>query len=139
MRQQLERAQEQLASAQTVAPAEDNEADHKDSERDHLEPVPERVRVRVCLPVFADGFAEALERVPDNLAAQAVIMAGRLAAGDKHAWNGCRLLKQTQGVMRQRLGRSHRLFFRCHERTLEFIDLIQRQDFETWVRKYLQA
>jgi hypothetical protein len=138
IKRQLENAQEELSTAQRAEPTEDV-AVQEDPEMDHLEPVSERARARVCLPEFSASFSEAIEKVPDSLAAQAVSMAGRLAAGDKHAWNGCRHLKQTQGLMRQRLGRSHRLFFRCHEKTIEFIDLIHRQDFETWLRKHTQA
>ncbi|MFT5190243.1 MAG: hypothetical protein ACI9R3_005114 [Verrucomicrobiales bacterium] len=138
IKRQLENAQEELSTAQRAERTEEVSV-QEDPEMDHLEPVSERARARVCLPEFSASFSDALEKVPDSLAAQAVSMAGRLAAGDKHAWNGCRHLKQSQGLMRQRLGRSHRLFFRCHEKTIEFIDLIHRQDFETWLRKHTQA
>ncbi len=138
LRRELKAAQEKLSISQEAEPAAEESA-QADPEALHLEPVPERVRARVCLPEFAPALREAMEKVPDSLAAQVVSIAGRLAAGDKHAWNGCRHLKQTDGLMRQRIGRSHRLFFRCREKTLEFVGLIHRQDFETWIRKHQQA
>jgi len=67
-----------------------------------------------------------------------VSLAGRLAAGDKAAWQGSRRLRQLPGLVRQKVGRSHRIFFRSNDETLEFVDLIDRRDFETWIRKQHQ-
>jgi hypothetical protein len=120
LRRELQKAQTDLdALRQAAAPAEAGEAE-PDHEEELLLPqdAPETHPVRLI--EFPRGFQQALEFFPRHVARAAVIMAGRLAAGEPAAFVGALRLKQVPNVMRQRIGSDYRL---------QVIDLINRKDF----------
>ncbi|HEY5040633.1 MAG TPA: SEC-C metal-binding domain-containing protein [Verrucomicrobiae bacterium] len=129
LRRELQKAQADLdtlrQSAAPVAPAE-AEPDH---EEELLLPqdAPEIHPVRLI--EFPKGFQQALAAFPRHVARAAVIMAGRLAAGEPAAFVGALRLKQVPNVMRQRIGSDYRLLFRLHPGHLQVLDLINRKDF----------
>jgi hypothetical protein len=83
----------------------------------------------VRLIEFPKGFHQALAVFPRHVARAAMIMIGRLAAGEPAAFVGALRLKAVTDVMRQRIGSDYRLFFRLHPDHLQVIDLINRKDF----------
>jgi len=142
MRRQLRATKDELAAKERVERYGDKDSTDPDSgtnkEDQWLEPMPERMVFRVRVPEFSAGCRQALALQATEISAAAVSLAGRLAAGDKAAWQGSRRLRQLPGLVRQKVGRSHRIFFRSNDETLEFVDLIDRRDFETWIRKQHQ-
>jgi len=84
----------------------------------------------VRLIEFPKGFQAALGVFPRHVARAAMVMIGRLAAGEPAAFVGALRLKQVPNVMRQRIGSDYRLFFRLHSDHLQVIDLINRKDFD---------
>jgi hypothetical protein len=129
LRRELQQAQADLDTLrQSAASAAADEAE-PDHEEELLLPqdAPEVHPVRLI--EFPKGFQSALAVFPRHVARAAVIMVGRLAAGEPAAFVGALRLKQVTDVMRQRIGSDYRLFFRLHPDRLQVIDLINRKDF----------
>jgi len=130
LRRELQKAHTDLESLrQNAMPAASDETEEPDREEELLLPqdAPEVHPVRLI--EFPKGFQQALAVFPRHVARAAVIMAGRLAAGEPAAFVGALRLKQVPNVMRQRIGSDYRLFFRLHPDHLQVIDLINRKDF----------
>ena len=110
----------------TAAPDE-SEPDH---EEELLLPqdAPEIHPVRLI--EFPKGFQQTLAIFPRHVARAAIIMVGRLAAGEPAAFVGALRLKATPNVMRQRIGSDYRLLFRLHPEQVQVIDLINRKDLD---------
>jgi hypothetical protein len=129
LRRELQKAQSDLDTLrQSVAPAASDEAE-PDHEEELLLPqdTPEIHPVRLI--EFPKGFQQTLDFFPRQVARAAVIMVGRLAAGEPAAFVGALRLKQVPNVMRQRIGSDYRLLFRLHPGHLQVLDLINRKDF----------
>jgi hypothetical protein len=129
LRRELQKAHTDLDTLrQSAAPAAAAEAE-PDHEEELLLPQ-DAVEVHpVRLIEFPKGFQAALAAFPRHVARAAMIMIGRLAAGEPAAFVGALRLKQVTDVMRQRIGSDYRLFFRLHPDRLQVIDLINRKDF----------
>ena len=88
----------------------------------------------VRLIEFPRGFQPRLAELPRHVARAAMVMIGRLAAGEPAAFVGALRLKATPNVMRQRIGSDFRLLFRLHPTSLEIIDLVNRKDLERRIK-----
>jgi len=136
LRRDLQKAQEELASAQQTQPnsSADEEAESMRHEAELLLPqdAPEVHPVR--LAEYPKGFLQTLATFPQPVARAAVIMIGRLAAGEPAAFVGALRLKATPKVMRQRIGINYRLLFRLWPERLEVIDLINRKDLDRRIK-----
>jgi hypothetical protein len=128
LRRELQKAHsdiESLRQNSAASPAEKAEPDHEEElllPQDAVDVHPVR------LIEFPKGFQQALAVFPRHVARAAMIMTGRLAAGEPAAFVGALRLKQVTDVMRQRIGSDYRLFFRLHPDHLQVIDLINRKD-----------
>ena len=129
LRRELQKAQSDLDTLRQSAPPAGPDEAEPDQEGELLLPqdAPEVHPVRLI--EFPKGFQQALDFFPRPVARAAVIMVGRLAAGEPAAFVGALRLKQVTDVMRQRIGSDYRLFFRLHPDRLQVIDLINRKDF----------
>jgi hypothetical protein len=131
LRRDLQQALTHLETLQqnagAVAPAEAEAPDREDESllpQDAVEVHPVR------LIEFPKGFHQALAVFPRHVARAAMIMTGRLAAGEPAAFVGALRLKDIPNVMRQRIGSDYRLLFRLHADHLQVIDLINRKDLD---------
>jgi hypothetical protein len=130
LRRELQKAHtdlETLRQNSAASPAEKAEADREEElllPQDAVEVHPVR------LIEFPKGFQAALAAFPRHVARAAMIMTGRLAAGEPAAFVGALRLKQVTDVMRQRIGSDYRLLFRLHSDRLQVIDLINRKDLD---------
>jgi len=88
----------------------------------------------VRLPEFPKHFAETLQELPKPVARAAVILIGRLSAGDPAAFVGAKRLHADREILRQKIGDAHRLLFRLHPGTLEVLALINRRDLERKIK-----
>ena len=132
LRRELQQAHTDLETLrQTAAPVE---AEAPDREEELLLPqdAPEVHPVRVI--EFPKGFQQMLAEFPRQVARAAMVMIGRLAAGEPAAFVGALRLKATPNVMRQRIGSDYRLLFRLHPDRLEVIDLINRKDLDRRIK-----
>jgi len=131
LRRKLQKAHSDLDELrQKAAPAAAEEKESADREAELLLPqdAPEVHPVR--LMDFPKGFQATLASFPRHVARAAMIMIGRLAAGEPAAYVGALRLKAMPNVMRQRIGSDYRLLFRLHPGQLEVIDLINRKDLD---------
>jgi hypothetical protein len=130
LRRELQKAHTDLETLrQNAAPAAPEDAE-PDREAELLLPqdAPEVHPVRLI--EFPKGFQQTLAAFPRHVARAAVIMTGRLAAGEPAAFVGALRLKAVPNVMRQRIGSDYRLLFRLHPDHLQVIDLINRKDLD---------
>ncbi len=83
----------------------------------------------VAVPTLGRRVHDALDDVPNAVAAEALRTIGALGAGDANAW---RRVKQAKDMPRQvlmaRIGIHHRLLFRVEARSLEALDLVTREN-----------
>ena len=131
LRRDLQKARDTLESLrQTPATSPEEEAEAERHEESLLLPqdAPEVHPVR--LADYPKGFLQTLSAFPRHVARAAVVMIGRLAAGEPAAFVGALRLKATPKVMRQRIGINYRLLFRLWPERLEVVDLINRKDLD---------
>jgi len=135
LRRELQKAHDNLESLRQTAPAapaEEAEATRREDELLLPQSAPEVHPVR--LAEHPRHFLQTLEGLPRPVARAAVIMIGRLAAGEPAAFVGALRLKATPNVMRQRIGINYRLLFRLWPGRLEVIDLINRKDLDRRIK-----
>jgi hypothetical protein len=135
LRRELQKARTDLDTLrQNAVPITLVEAEAPDREEELLLPqdAPEVHPVRLI--EFPKGFHQTLAGFPRHVARAAIIMTGRLAAGEPAAFVGALRLKATPNVMRQRIGLDYRLLFRLHPDHLEIIDLIRRKDLDRRIK-----
>ena len=135
LRRELQKAHENLESLRhtaTASPHEEAEASRNEAELLLPQSAPEVHPVR--LADYPKHFLQTLEGLPRPVARAAVIMIGRLAAGEPAAFVGALRLKATPNVMRQRIGINYRLLFRLGPGRLEVIDLINRKDLDRRIK-----
>ena len=83
---------------------------------------------------FPRNFQERLKEFPRHVARGALVILGRLAAGEAAAFGGAKRLKSAPTVVRQRVGIDFRLLFRLLPDRIQVIDLIPRQDLERKIK-----
>ena len=88
----------------------------------------------VRVPVFPGRFSQTLESFPGNVSRGAMALIGRLAAGEPAAFVGMRRLRVRHEICRVRLAGDYRLLFKLQPEKLEILDLINRRDFEKWLK-----
>jgi hypothetical protein len=88
----------------------------------------------VRVPVFPGRFSQTLESFPGNVSRTVMTLIGRLAAGEPAAFVGMRRLRMRHEICRVRLAGDYRLLFRLQPGKLEILDLINRRDFEKWLK-----
>ena len=88
----------------------------------------------VRLPVFPGRFLQTLESFPGNVSRGVMALIGRLAAGEPAAFVGMRRLRVRHEICRVRLAGDYRLLFKLQPEKLEILDLINRRDFEKWLK-----
>jgi hypothetical protein len=131
LRRELQKANadlETLRQKATTAAPEALEPADREEELFLPQDAPEVHPVRVI--EFPKGFQATLAGFPRHVARAAMIMMGRLAAGEPAAFVGALRLKAMPNVMRQRIGSDYRLLFRLHPDHLQVIDLINRKDLD---------
>ena len=84
-------------------------------------------------PVWPEGVRDR-RKIPDDVWRAAVVLSGRLAAGDPGAIHGVRLLKGLKGVHRQRFAGSWRLLFEVNRTELRILDVVNRRDLVAWAK-----
>jgi hypothetical protein len=84
---------------------------------------------------FPRRFHATLSHLPTQIGRAAMILIGRIAAGESAAFTGVVRLRATPDVLRVRIGRDHRLLFRLHPDRVEVVDLINRRDLDRRIEK----
>lgn len=132
LRNQLEkerqRAQRAEKGIEIQSPAQEDEPAEMPSEKARTPLIPE----------YENAFREACDRVPSAVARSALKTIGGFAAYDNAVWRHTRTIKQLSDIYRVRIGMHYRLLLRwVPGQTVMALDLIPRQDLETWIRRHL--
>jgi len=92
----------------------------------------------VRIPEFAETFRRSCENLPAPVVARALRAAVGCALQEPSVRRQSRPIDAYPGLYRLRIGRQYRLLFQREKASgrLQFLDLINRQDFETWLRHY---
>ena len=88
----------------------------------------------VRVPVFPGRFLQTLESFPGNVSRGVMTLIGRLAAGEPAAFVGMRRLRVRHEICRVRVAGDYRLLFKLQPEKLEILALINRRDFEKWLK-----
>ena len=116
-RRQLPQATEELIQAVASPPSE-----------------PRGLPEQPLVPDFSSAFRRACQEFPAPVVARALRAAIGFTLNDPSVWNHSQSIEKTPGLYRVRIGR-HRLLLRWKPGSrLEVLDLIRREDFETWLR-----
>lgn len=131
-RAELRRA---LASRDLAPPSRTNVCSVEPLDDADGESVPARAR-RALVPRVDRMVSDAMQTVPQHVAAEAMRTLGELAAGDAAAWQGVKQVKGTSTpIYSARIGIHHRLIFRIDEQNLDTIDLVSREDLSTTLKR----
>ena len=84
---------------------------------------------------FPKKFHRTLEGFPKQVGKGAMILLGRLAAGEPAAFTGIVRLKESPDTLRARIGIDHRLLFRLLPDSVLVVDLINRKDLESRIKQ----
>ena len=91
---------------------------------------------RPVLPDYADSFRKRLASLPPALASKAILAIGRFAAHDPDIWRQTKPLERLSEHYRIRLGRDHRMLVHWQPgKELRILDVIPRQDLESWIKR----
>jgi hypothetical protein len=132
LRGQLREANRKI-SAQEIR--EKNTADTSASMEEGISSgqIPKQVRI----PEFSSAFRKSCEKLPSPVAAKGLQAAAGFAALEESALRQAAPLELLPGHFRIRVGIHHRLIVRQgEENILEVLDLIPRQNLETWIRQH---
>jgi hypothetical protein len=89
--------------------------------------LPETAR-GITIPRFDRRFTDALDDVPQPVAAESMRTIGNLCAGDGFAWLGVKQAKDmAKQVLMARVGIHHRLLFRADAGMLDVLELVTRE------------
>ena len=137
-RNELERRLERMqARADTLAGHEQavgSRSPEADTEEELMLPEEAESQHPLRLIEFPRNFHERLKEFPRHVARGALVILGRLAAGQAAAFGGAKRLKSAPTVVRQRVGIDFRLLFRLLPDRIQVIDLIPRQDLERKIK-----
>jgi predicted nucleic acid-binding Zn-ribbon protein len=98
---------------------------------------PEDMPKQVLVPEFSDAFRRHAEGLPGSVVAKALRMAVGFAASDRQVWRQTRSIEGLPEHYRIRVGLHHRMLVHWQPGVrLQILDLIQRENLETWLRQY---
>ena len=90
----------------------------------------------ITIPRFDRRVLDALDEVPQAVAAEAMRTIGTLSAGDGYAWLGVKQAKDmAKQVLMARVGIHHRLLFRADAGMLDVLDLVTREQLLTTLKR----
>jgi hypothetical protein len=130
----LDRLEELDRKERVSTPVEETE----DAEMDWIDDAGPSGTQPVRVPEFPQKFRASLQDSPPRIVRQAMLLIGRIAAGESGAFTGIKRLKSSRDIVRQRIG-DHRLLFRLHSHTIELLALIPRRDLERKIRSLSSA
>ncbi len=134
LRRELDRERKQAQNAPSTQETAKNNIETEDS------PIPERPdnsEQTLLIPDYHSQFRDACQRLPGGAASNAMKAITSFAVYDPTIWRNTRGIKQLPNIYRIRIGRNHRLLLSwIPGQSLIALDLIPRQDLESWIRRH---
>jgi hypothetical protein len=91
---------------------------------------------RPILPEYTGAFRKHCASLPPPLAAKAILAAGRFASHEAAIWRQTKPLERLPEHYRIRLGLDYRMIVHWQPgKELRILDVIPRQDLESWIRR----
>ena len=127
LRLKLERERQQ---AQKTIAAKPHKNESKETE------LPAENSRQILIPKYKNNFRDACQNMPDSVAAGALKAVAGFASYDKSVWRHARSIKQLTNIYRIRIGMHYRLLLHWQPgQSLTALDLIPRQDLESWIKR----
>jgi hypothetical protein len=97
----------------------------------------EKAPKKIPIPEYSDAFRASCQSVPPAFVAKALRIVAGFAAQEQEIRRQSRGLERMPGVYRIRIGTQYRLLIRWVKGSkLEVLDLIIRQNLETWIKRH---
>lgn len=91
----------------------------------------------ILIPEYSDAFRHSCETLPTPIVGKALRAAAAFASHEKSVWRQTKRLETLPDCYRIRIGLHHRLLLRWVQgKRLQILDLISRQNLETWIKQY---
>lgn len=134
LRRELDRERKQTQNApSTKEPAKDTIG----TEDSPIPERPEKPEQTLLIPDYHNHFRDACQRLPAATTSGAMKALTSFAVYDPAVWRNTRGIKQLPNIYRVRIGRNHRLLLSwIPGQSLTALDLIPRQDLESWIRRH---
>jgi hypothetical protein len=134
LRRELDRERRQ---AQLTEPTRNTANERADDEKDPLLQCPDEAAQTLLIPEYHSNFRNACGQAPGATAAGAMKAITAFALYDPAVWRNARGIRQLPNIYRVRIGHSYRLLLSwIPGKSLTALDLIQRQDLESWIRRH---
>ncbi|MFW6401426.1 MAG: SEC-C metal-binding domain-containing protein [Desulfohalobiaceae bacterium] len=93
---------------------------------------------RVHIPVYSEQFKKSCKNIPPGIVAKALRAATGFATHDAHALRQSKQLEKVPFVYRVRVGINYRLLIQWRKgEDLEVLDLIPREELDTWISNHV--
>ena len=131
LRRQLEQEQRSGRSQESA------NRDEKTGGDDEPVELPSKVERRVVVPEYKDSFKNACCNMPASVAGAALKAVSGIASYDAATWRNFRSIKRLSNIYRMRIGIHYRLLLLwLPGERLRALDLIPRQDLESWIKRH---
>jgi hypothetical protein len=98
---------------------------------------PQKALKKILLPDYSPTFRRSCESLPAPIVAKAIGAAADFASHDDSIWHRTKPIETLSRVFRIRIGRQYRLLIGWEpEVRLEILDLIHRNQLETWIKRH---
>jgi len=134
LRHELDRERQH---AQRASAAQETTSKNIENEDEAAPAMPGDNARTIIVPDYHSNFRDACQSVPGLVAASAMKAITSFAVYDPAVWRNARSIRQLANIYRVRIGRNYRLLL-CWVpgQSLTALDLIPRQDLESWIRRH---
>ncbi len=134
LRHELDRERQH---AQRAAAAQETTKENIENDEGAAPAMPGENARTIVVPDYHGNFRDACQSLPGSATASAMKAVASFAVYDSAVWRNARSIKQLTDIYRVRIGRSYRLLLHwVPGQSLTALDLIPRQDLESWIRRH---
>ena len=132
------RLRQQLRSEHKKSPPDRQDGTPNEISADTEQPLAHvKLPKKILIPEYTPPFCSRCDAIPSPVVAKALRAAAGFAAHDESVWRQTKSIPRLPAVYRIRIGINHRLLI-CWEGgvRLQVLDLIPREDLQTWINKH---
>jgi len=136
--EQRQKLRQQLESKQRSGRSQESASrDKKPDDSDEQVEMPSKSKRKIVIPEYKDTFKNACSNMPTSVAGAALKAVSGIVSYDASAWRNFRSIKKLSNIYRMRIGIHYRLLLLWHPgEKLCALDLIPRQDLESWIKRH---
>jgi hypothetical protein len=123
--------------AQRASATQEPTSENTENEDEAAPEMPVENARTIVVPDYHSNFRNACQSLPGSVAVSAMKAITSFAVYDPAVWRNARSIRQLANIYRVRIGRNYRLLL-CWVpgQSLTALDLIPRQDLESWIRRH---